>query len=394
MRLIINTGKGGVGKTSISAVTARRAASLGYRTLVMSTDSAHSLSDSMDCKLGAEIANVAPNLDALEIDIIHEMRTRWVDIQNYITDFFVSQGLGSITADEMAIMPGMEMVAALFYVLEFERYDKYDVVIMDTAPTGETLRLLSFPDISEWYLDRIYSLIKKMMGLMRFTVGRMIDFPLPTKAVLNSIEDIKNKMTEVRKILEDPTKTTVRLVVNPERMVINETKRAYSYLCLYNKAVECLIINRVLPDDVGEKYFEEKLKEQKQHLEYIHQAFDPMKMMFAYQMPTEIYGPEKLDMLADMIYGKDGDPTEIYAKESPMSFETKDDVDILRLKMPFVEKKDIDLLKPTDDTIMVHVGSQKRSINLPLTLAKEELIGAELKNDELIIRFKRWKQDD
>ena len=394
MRLIINTGKGGVGKTSISAVTARRAASLGYRTLVMSTDSAHSLSDSMDCKLGAEIANVAPNLDALEIDIIHEMRTRWADIQNYITDFFVSQGLGSITADEMAIMPGMEMVAALFYVLEFERYDKYDVVIMDTAPTGETLRLLSFPDISEWYLDRIYSLIKKMMGLMRFTVGRMIDFPLPTKAVLNSIEDIKNKMTEVRKILEDPTKTTVRLVVNPERMVINETKRAYSYLCLYNKTVECLIINRVLPDDVGEKYFEEKLKEQKQHLEYIHQAFDPMKMMFAYQMPTEIYGSEKLDKMADMIYGKDGDPTVIYAKQSPMAFETKDDVDILRLKMPFVEKKDIDLLKPTDDTIMVHVGSQKRSINLPLTLAKEELIGAELKNDELIIRFKRWKQDD
>jgi len=393
MRLIINTGKGGVGKTSVSAVTARRAAKLGYRTIVMSTDSAHSLADSMDCVLGPEITNVAPNLDALEIDIIHEMRTKWNDIQNYVTEFFASQGLGNLTADEMAILPGMEMIAALFYVLDFEKNNKYDVVVMDTAPTGETLRLLSFPDISEWYMNRLYHLAKKLLGLMRMTLGKMIDIPLPTKAVLDNIEDIKNKMVEVRTILEDPKKTTVRLVVNPERMVINETKRAYSYLCLYNKTVECLIVNRILPDDVGEKYFEEKLKEQKEHMDYIHQAFDPMKMMFAYQMPTEIYGSEKLDMLADMIYGKDGDPTEIYAEESPMKFETVGNLDLLHLKMPFVEKTDVELLKPTDDTIIVHVGSQKRSINLPLILAKEELVGAELKNQELTIKFKRWTED-
>ena len=237
MRLIINTGKGGVGKTSVSAVTARRAAKLGYRTIVMSTDSAHSLADSLDCKLGYEITNIAPNLDALEIDIIHEMKMRWDDIQNYITSFFVSQGLNSLTADEMAILPGMEMIAALFYVLDFDKNDKYDVVIMDTAPTGETLRLLSFPDISEWYMDRLYGLAKKLLGLMRLTLGKVIDFPLPTKEVLNSIEDIKSKMIEAREILEDPKKTTVRLVVNPERMVINETKRAYSYLCLYTQPV-------------------------------------------------------------------------------------------------------------------------------------------------------------
>ena len=393
MRLIINTGKGGVGKTSVSAVTARRAAKLGYRTIVMSTDSAHSLADSLDCKLGYEITNIAPNLDALEIDIIHEMKTRWDDIQNYITNVFVSQGLNNITADEMAILPGMEMIAALFYVLDFDKNDKYDVVIMDTAPTGETLRLLSFPDISEWYMDRIYRLAKKLLGLMRLTLGKVIDMPLPTKEVLNSIEDIKSKMIEAREILEDPKKTTVRLVVNPERMVINETKRAYSYLCLYNKTVECLIVNRVLPKDVGEKYFEDKLKEQEEHLEYIHHAFDPMKMMFAYQMPTEIYGSEKLDKMADMIYGEDGDPTEIYATESPMTFETVDGMDLLHLKMPFVEKSDIELMKPTEDTVLVHVGSQKRSINLPLTIAKEELIGAELKNQELTIKFKRCTND-
>ena len=177
-------------------------------------------------------------------------------------------------------------------------------------------------------------------------------------------------------------------------MVLFGSSTAYSYLCLYNKTVECLIVNRVLPDDVGEKYFQDKLKEQEEHLEYIHHAFDPMKMMYAYQMPTEIYGAEKLDMLADMIYGKDGDPTEVYADSSPMCFDTKDGIDYLHLKMPFVEKSDVELFKPTEDTIIVHVGSQKRSINLPLTLAKEELVGAELKNQELTIKFKRWTEDD
>lgn len=393
MRLIINTGKGGVGKTSISAATALRASSMGYRTLVMSTDSAHSLADSLDRPLGPEIVNIAPNLDALEIDIVHELRTKWDDIQNYITEFFTSQGLSSMTADEMAILPGMELMAALFYILDFDEHDTYDLVVMDTAPTGETLRLLSFPDISEWYLDKMYHLAKKILSLMRLTVGKVMDMPLPTKAVMNSIEDIKDKMVRVRKVLEDPKKTTVRLVVNPERMVISETKRAYSYLCLYNKTVECLMINRLLPEDVGVEYFEDKLKEQAGYMEMIHEAFDPMKMMFAYQMPTEMLGTEKLNHLADMLYGK-GDPTEIYATESPMSFRTVDGVDQLILKMPFVEKKDLELLKPTDDMIMVHIGNQKRSINLPLTLAKEELLGAELKNDELIIKFKRWTLDE
>lgn len=393
MRLIINTGKGGVGKTSISAATARRAAAKGYRTLVMSTDSAHSLADSLDRSLGPEIVHIEPNLDALELDIVHEMRTKWNDIQRYITDFFASQGIGSITADEMAILPGMELIAALFYILDFDDNDTYDVVIMDTAPTGETLRLLSFPDISEWYLDRLYSLAKKLLSLMRMTIGKVMDMPLPSKAVMNSIEDIKDRMVRVRTILEDPKKTTVRLVVNPERMVISETKRAYSYLCLYNKTVECLMINRVLPEDVGEKYFADKLKEQAGYMEMIHEAFDPMKMMISYQLPTEMLGFEKLDILADMLYGKDGDPTQIYADASPMHFRTEGDIDCLCLKMPFVEKKDLELLKPNDDTLMIHIANQKRSINLPLTLAKEELIGAELKDDELVIKFKRWTLD-
>ncbi len=250
MRLIINTGKGGVGKTSISAATARRAARMGYKTLVMSTDSAHSLADSLDIKLGNEITNIGPHLEALEIDVIYELRRKGPDIAAYITEFFRSQGMNDLSADEFAIFPGMEMIVALLYILDFEENNRYDVVIMDTAPTGETLRLLSFPDMSEWYLDKLFNIAKRILSFAKRLIGKVVDMPLPSEAVFNSIADVKQKMVRVRTILEDPEKTTVRLVVNPEKMVISETMRAYSYLCLYNKTVECLICNRVYAANV------------------------------------------------------------------------------------------------------------------------------------------------
>ena len=388
MRLIINTGKGGVGKTSVSVATAMRAAKMGYRTMVMSTDSAHSLADSLDMKLGSDITNVAPNLDALEIDVIHELRTKWSDIERYISDFFRSQGMDDLSAEEFAVFPGMEMIVALLYILDFDENNTYDVAIIDTAPTGETLRLLSFPDMSEWYLDRLFNIVKRIVLMAKKFVGKVVDFPLPTEAVFDTISEVKERMIKVRDILEDPKKTTVRLVVNPEKMVINETMRAYSYLCLYNKTVECLICNRVYPDDVDGEYFKKRLEEQKQYIELIHHAFDPMKIFFSYQMPTEMIGGKKLEYLADMIYG-DSDPTAIYAHQSPMRFESTKDEDVIALSIPFVEKGDIELLKPKENTILVHVGSQKRLINLPLTMTKEELIGAELKDHELRIKFRR-----
>jgi len=390
MRLIIYTGKGGVGKTSVSAATARLLAKKGYRTIIMSTDSAHSLSDSLGITLPNDIQNVEENLDALEIDIIHEMRTRWADISRYISDLMISQGMGEITAEEMAIIPGMEMVAALFYVLSFEEEDRYDVVVMDTPPTGETLRLLSFPDMSNWYIDKVYALMKRFIGLARVTVGKFMDFPLPDKAVMNSIEEMKNRMNKVKAVLENPQKTTVRLVLNPERMVISETMRAYTYICLYNKNVECLIVNKIYPkEDLSDSdFFREKLKEQDKHLRQIDDAFSELKIMNAYQMSTELVGPEKLDLMAEMIFG-DSDPIEVYANESPMRFLTVDDIDEMRLKMPFVKKSSIELFKGESGTLVVHVGSQKRTVSLPATLMDAEVLGAELSDEELIVKLKR-----
>ncbi len=394
MRLIIYTGKGGVGKTSVSAATARLLAKKGYRTIIISTDSAHSLGDSLGITLPNDIQKVSENLDALEIDIIHEMRTRWADISRYISALMISQGMGEITAEEMAIIPGMEMVAALFYVLSFEEEDKYDVVVMDTPPTGETLRLLSFPDMSNWYIDKVYALMKRFIGLARVTVGKFMDFPLPDKAVMNSIEEMKNRMNKVKAVLEDPQKTTVRLVLNPERMVISETMRAYTYICLYNKNVECLIINKIYPkEDLSDSdFFREKLKEQDKHLKQIDDAFSELKIMKAYQMSTELVGPEKLDLMAQMIFG-DSDPIEVYANESPMRFLTVDGIDEMRLKMPFVKKSSIELFKGESGTLVVHVGSQKRTVSLPATLIDAEVLGAELTDEELIVKLKRQNAD-
>ncbi|AMK13410.1 anion-transporting ATPase [methanogenic archaeon mixed culture ISO4-G1] len=389
MRLIIYTGKGGVGKTSVSASTAYMLSKMGYRTILMSTDSAHSLGDSLDMKLGNEIYHVAENFDALEIDIIHEMKTKWADIQAYITEFMVSQGMGAISAEEMAIFPGMEMISALFYVNQFYMSGEYDVIVMDTAPTGETLRLLSLPEAANWYVMRFYSTFKKLMALARATVGKVSSVPLPSSKVMDSIDILKDTMQNVSTILDDPDCTTVRLVLNPEQMVIRETMRAYTYLSLYNRNVDMLVVNKVLSDEIlKNEYFRRKAEEQKENMQRIHDAFDPMEIKYCNLRDTELRGLPMLEMMSKDIYG-DQDPTMTYSSESPMSFRSEGDVDMLVMKMPFVEAADVELFRVDSSSLMVHVGSQKRNIHLPDSLLSAKVMGADFIDNELIIKFKR-----
>lgn len=394
MRLIIYTGKGGVGKTSTSAATAHRLADLGYRTILMSTDSAHSLGDSLDMQLGTSITHVRENLDALEIDIIHEMHTKWSDLQNYVAAFMLSQGMGEISAEEMAILPGMEMISALFYVNQFEEEGTYDVVVMDTAPTGETLRLLSFPDVTNWYLDKGFPVLKRLMRIAKATVGKIMDMPLPSDEVMDSVEDIKDNMSRVKDILEDPSRTSVRLVLNPEKMVIRETMRAYTYLSLYNKNVEMLVVNRVLPPEAADSEFlADRIREQEENMALIHSAFDPMELRTCEMMRTELRGEDKLRLMADMIFGDD-DPSRIYSDASPLRFGTEGGAYVIEMRMPFVDSRDVELFRIDRGTIMVHVGSQKRNLQLPDVMLGAEIEGAEFKDDKLLIRFKRENDDD
>jgi arsenite-transporting ATPase len=384
IRVIIYTGKGGVGKTSVAAATALRSASLGHRTCVISTDQAHSLADSLEVSLSGTVTTIAPNLDAIEIDVLYEMETRWKEINKYISDFLASQGMEGISVKEMTVWPGMELISALFYIWDYKRSKKYDVVVIDTAPTGETLRLLSFPDISNWYLERLYNVIKNMIKLARATVGRVMNTPL------KDVNKIRHRLVEVKEILTDPTQTSVRLVVNPERMVISETKRAFTYLCLYNLTVEALVINRLLPPGLSTgEYFKEKLKEQEKYMEIINESFTPLKMLEAYQLPTELVGRKSLEKLADMLF-HDTDPTQIYSTQKPLEIFNENGVDILAIRLPFSTKGEVELYK-TDDVLIIKVGWYKRSIALPFTLAKQDATKAEFRDDRLLIKFEGGK---
>jgi arsenite-transporting ATPase len=386
MRVIIYTGKGGVGKTSVAAATALRCADLGYRTAVMSTDAAHSLSDSIEYQLSGQVQNISKNLDGLEVDIQYELEHRWKEIQAYLSDFLTSQGMDGVSAKEMAVFPGMELMSALFYVEEWHKEKKYDVVIMDTAPTADTLRLLAFPDTANWYFDKLFGMVRNVLKLARATVGKIMSTPLPSDKFLQDLESLRLRLGYVRDILTDPEITSVRLVLNPERMVITETQRAYTYLCLYGYTVEALVINRVLSKDISDSFFDAKFVEQAAHLQTIVEAFSPLKMLQAELMPREIVGRKALDKLADQLFGKE-DPSMIYSKESPMKmYDEENGISVLAIKMPFELNQKVELYTRKDDLVL-QLGAFKKSITLPHAMANKKVLGADLENGWLKVRF-------
>jgi len=385
MRVIIYTGKGGVGKTSVAAATALRSASLGHRTIVVSTDSAHSLSDSLEVPLSGKIERIRKNLDGLEVDIQLELETRWKEIQAYLSDFLASQGMDGVTAKEMAVFPGMELMSALFYVEEFHKSDSYDVVIIDTAPTADTLRLLSFPDIASWYFDHLFHMVRNVLKIARVTIGKMVSTPLPSDKFLEDLENLRERLRYVRDLLTDPEITSVRLVVNPEKMVITETQRAYTYLCMYGYTVESLVINRIIPEGLSDVYFDGKLKEQKEHLDTIESIFAPLKTFKASLMPREVLGGKSLESLAIQLFGDD-DPTQVYSVESPMRVYEEDGASVFAIKMPFVMDQKLELYT-RKDVLTLQLGAFKKSIVLPYALTNKEILGADLDGPWLKVRF-------
>ena len=384
-RVIIYTGKGGVGKTSIAAATAIRCARMGHRTVVVSTDSAHSLSDSLEMPLSGELQRIDDNLDGIEVDMQLELETRWKEIQTYFSDFLASQGMDGVTAKEMAVFPGMELMSALFHVEEFYKEDAYDVVVMDTAPTADTLRLLAFPDIANWYFDHLFHMVKNVIKIARATVGKLMTAPIPSERFLDDLENLRKRLIFVRDLLTDPEITSVRLVVNPEQMVITETQRAYTYLCMYGYTVESIVINRIIPDDLKEPYFQAKLGEQRRHLETIDEIFSPLRMMRAHLMPKEVLGTDALRRLADEIFGDD-DPATVYSTESPMKIFEKDDRIVLAIRLPFVMDQKLELYT-RKDFLMLQLGAYKKSISLPYALSGKAVLSADLEGDWLNVQF-------
>jgi arsenite-transporting ATPase len=387
VRVIIYTGKGGVGKTSLAAATALKAAESGHRALVISTDNAHSLGDSLGVPLGADPLEVRPRVYGLEIDVLTELERHWKAVREYLLALLASQGVEEITAEEVVVLPGMELIAALLRLEELERSGLYDLVVLDTAPTADTIRLLSFPNAVEWYFEHVFRMQRRLAKVVRATVGAAMKTPIPTDSFFETLKELHDRFQRVRVMLTDPERTTVRLVVNPERMVIAETQRAYTYLCLFGMSVELLVVNRVFPAEATDGYFAGMAAEQAQNLERLTELFGDMPRLPVPRYPTEVIGMAALDRLAGDVFGSN-DPARRWPGEAPIRFRSRQGMPSIELTLNAPDPKDVELVQ-RGDTLYLRVGPYRRSIVLPVAYAAAQVDRAFFDEGVFVIRFKK-----
>jgi arsenite-transporting ATPase len=379
-RTILYTGKGGVGKTSVAAATARRCAAAGLRTVVLSTDPAHSLSDSLEAELGAEPTHVGTNLFGQEVQAQEEMERHWDSVQGWLGTLLEERGIDRISADELTVPPGMDELFSLLSIKRHHEEAEFDCVVVDCAPTGETLRLLSFPDVVTWWLERILPSQRKLAPFAR----TLFDIPLPGDRVFEEVERLARNLVAMNGILRDRERTTVRLVMNPDRMVVKEAMRTFTYLNLYGYLTDAVVVNRLLPE---EGYFAAWSEVQREQLDVVRSAFEPVPVLTAPYLEREVVGPEMLDRLADEVFGE-RDPSEVLHTELAQQLVTENGRATLRVDVPFAEKGELSL-KKIGLEVIVRVGGQKRTIMLPPALAAYSTGGARFDDGTLEISFER-----
>jgi len=385
MRIILYTGKGGVGKTSISAATGVRSAELGNRTLILSTDTAHSLSDSFDREIGKNPVKLMENLYAQEIDVNNELVQNWGKIQDFVVKFLKKQGFEDFIAQEFSIFPGMEELFSLLVLQKYHEEASFDVVIIDCAPTGSTIRMLSFPDIIEWYMEKFFHIERKIIKAVRPVAERITKIPLPTDDVYYSIEELYQKVHEIKGILTEDDSSTIRLVCNPQKMVIKESQRVYTYLSLFGFSVDGVVMNRIIPNEVKDSYFGQWKKSQKMHLKEANDSFQPIPIFHCSLFDREIVGIKLLSEMAEDIFGE-VDPTSVFYREKPMVIGNRDGDYILSLRLLFAEKKELDMWVKGDELILT-IGNLKRNIFLPRSLSSLKVKGAKFEDNNLIVTF-------
>ena len=276
MRIILYTGKGGVGKTSIAASSALQSAKNGKKTLVVSTDRAHSLGDSLDIVLSPEPQEIRSNLWAQEIDTVHEVEKGWGQVQKYLTTLFTAKTVKDITTEELTVFPGMEDLLSLLRILQYYKENRFDVIVIDCAPTGETLALLSFPEMLRWWMDKLFPMKRKAIKFLKPVVEPIMGIPMPTDSVMDEIDKIYRQLDEMRQIFSDREVTSIRIVVNPEKMVVKEAQRSFTYLNIYDFNVDAVMVNRIIPDKESDQYFTVWNDIQKKYKEMIKDSFSPL----------------------------------------------------------------------------------------------------------------------
>ncbi|EST54232.1 arsenite-activated ATPase ArsA [Brevibacillus panacihumi W25] len=385
MRIIIYTGKGGVGKTSIAAATAVKMAKQGKRTLILSTDAAHSLADSLDMRIGPEPVSISENLWGQEVNSLRETEKNWGIVQGWLTALLDKAQLTDIATEEMLVFPGMEELFSLLQIKEHTQSGNYDVIVVDCAPTGETLRLLSYPNVLNWWLEKMFPNERRLIKLVRPVAKFINNVDLPSDDVLDSVEQLARSLEELQRIVLDPEMTSVRLVLNPEKMVLAEAKRSFTYLNLFGFNTDAVIVNRVLPNEAGEGFFAYWRDIQKKYEEEIIMNFQPLPILKAPMMPKEVIGLPVLEELADIVF-KDQNPSTILYRGRTEKIREEDGGMVLELSIPFVEKSDLDLTQ-TGDELTVNAGAYKRKVILPRPLIGRQVTGAKFSEDRLLIRF-------
>ncbi len=386
MRVLLVTGKGGVGKTTVAAATSVRAADLGHRTLVMSTDPAHSLADAFGLELGDEPTTLLPGLAAQQIDSQRRLEDSWGAVRDHLTELFDWSGLKGIEAEELTVFPGMDEIFALATVRDHVRSGEYDTIVVDCAPTAETLRLLSLPEVLSWYMEKIFPVGRRVAKVVRPVINRVTAMPLiGDDRVFEAMASFYDRLDGIRDILADPEITSARLVMNPERMVISEARRTYTYLGLFGYAVDAVVVNRVLPDSVTDAYFKRWREIQEEHLATVEAGFADVNIRRLRLFDEEMVGIDKLRIVGQELYD-DEDPTLHFATGRP--FRVEDDAEhvVLVLSIPFAASGDVDVLRH-DDELFVTVGPYRRSLVLPDSLKRREVRRAQLAGGELRVTF-------
>jgi arsenite-transporting ATPase len=390
-RILLFTGKGGVGKTTTAAATAVRCADAGLRTVVLSTDPAHSLSDAFDVPLGPQSTQIIDGLWGQQLDAQERMEASWQDIQGYLREVFSWAGVDGLEAEELSVIPGLDEIFALTDIKQLAESGEWDVVIVDCAPTAETIRFLSLPDILARYMERLFPVGRRVTKVIGPVLSRVTTLPVAGDGVFEATTAFYERLEGVREILMDPARSSVRLVVNPERIVIAEARRTYTYLSLFGYRVDAVVANRLLPDAVADPWFERWKELHVEHLKTIEEGFAPLPVLKVELAPEELVGVDALRGFAARVYG-DLDAASILYHGQPLAITRSEGRTTLSLELPFADRDDLELGRRGDE-LLIKVGPYRRAVTLPDSLRRRAVLDAALRQGRLQVTFEGSADD-
>jgi len=389
-RTILYTGKGGVGKTSVAAATARRCAQAGLRTIVLSTDPAHSLGDVLEAPVGAEPTAVADGLWAQQVEAQAELERNWGSVQAWMAGLLAEHGVGRVAAEELTVPPGCDELFSLLRLRRHVESGEWDAIVVDCAPTGETLRLLSFPDVARWWLEKVLGRETQLLAAARPLARTFLDLNLPDETVFREVQTLVHNLIAMSELLRESPNASIRLVMNPDRMVVGEAMRTFTYLNLYGYVTDAVVVNRVFPDELEGTYFGEWREVQREQLEQVESGFAPVPVLRAPFFPQEVMGPAMLDRLGDALFAE-VEAAAVLHDSLTQELTVDGDRAELRLVLPFSRKGEISLKKLGLELIVAvaHPDQpvQKRTIMLPPSLALFRPASASFADGALVVAF-------